>query len=235
MELDLLAVARKNAVILCRNGLQPLGELLPAGVDGLAVLAQLHVVNLKHRLVGPHLQQAVALGQHGVVAHHRVEVGAVQLRNEGVEVPAPFVRGVRDQRAVRRRHDHRGNQPHVVRQPVVLLAVTFEDLAALAREGAHHALALARVGGVLPLHEEEVGSVADALCVGHLQRRFAHRQVVDRIHDVGLARAVVAHQTVDAGAERKLLLSHVFEIQQRYFFQMHRTKVQKIPTRHCTL
>ena len=235
VEPDLLAVARKGAVIRFDDGLQPLGELLPAGVDGLAVLAQLHVVNLEHRLVGSGFQQAVALGQHGVVAHHRVEVGAVQLRDERVEVAAPFVRRVRDQRTVCRRHDHCRDQPHVVRQPFVLLSVAFEDLAALARERAHHAFALARIGGVLPLHEEEIGPVADALRVGHLQRRLAHRQVIDRIHDVGFARAVVSHQAVDAGAEGELLLGHVFEIQQRNFLQMHRTKVQKIRTRHCTL
>ena len=123
----------------------------------------------------------------------------------------------------------------MVRKPVVLLAVAFEHLAALAREGADDVLALAAVGRVLPFDEEEIRPVADALPVGHLKRRLAHGEVVDRIHDVGFARAVVAHQTVDAGAKRQLLLFDVFEIQQCDFLQIHGTKVQKIRTRHCTL
>jgi len=59
------------------------------------------------------------------------------------------------------------------------------------------------------------------------QRRLAHREVVNGVHDVGFARAVVAHQAVDAGAQREFLLGDVFEIQQRYFLQMHRNKKYK--------
>ena len=235
VQFDLLAVARKDAVIGRGHGLQPLGEFLPPGVDGLAVFAQLHVVDLEHGFVGPGFQQAVAFGQHGVVTHHRTEIGAVQLRNEGVEIASALVGGVRDQRAVGRRHDHCGNQSHVVRKPFVLLAVALEHLAALAREAAHDGFPLAGIARIGPFDEEEVGAVADALPVGHRQRRLAHREVVNGVHDVGFARAVVAHQAVDAGAQREFLLGDVFEIQQRYFLQMHRTKIQKIRTRHCTL
>ena len=213
----------------------PEHELLPPGVDGLAVFAQLHVVDLEHGFVGSGFQQAVTFGQHGVVAHHGGQIAPVQLRDEGVEVAAPFVRGVADQGAVRRRYDHGRNKPHVVREPFVLLAVAFEHFAAFAREGAHDVFALSPVGEILPFGEEEVGAVADALPVGHRQRRLAHREVVNGVHDVGFARAVVAHQAVDAGAQREFLLGDVFEIQQRYFLQMHRTKIQKIRTRHCTL
>lgn len=142
VQFDLLAVARKYAVILRRHGLQPLGELPPPGVNPLALFDELHVVNLQHRLVGHVLEQPVALGQHGVVAHHGGQIAPVQLRDEGVEVAAPFVRGVADQGAVRRRYDHGGDKPHVVREPFVLLAVAFEHFAAFAREGAHDVFAL---------------------------------------------------------------------------------------------
>ena len=227
MQSDLLAVARKYAVILRRDGLQPLGELPPPGVNPLALFDELHVVNLQHRLVGHVLEQPVALGQHGVVAHHGGQIAPVQLRDEGVEVAAPFVRGVADQGAVRRRYDHGGNKPHVVREPFVLLAVAFEHFAAFAREGAHDVFALSSVGEILPFGEEEVGAVADALPVGHGQRRLAHRQVVDRVDDVGLAGSVVAYQTVDAPAEGKLRLLDIFEIQQRYFLQKHSPKIMQ--------
>ena len=233
-QFDLLAVVRQTPVVLRDQGLQPRGKLPAAGVDAVAVFDELPVVDRQHRLVGLHLEQAVAFGEYGVVPHQGRQVGTVELRDEGVEVAAPLVGRIADQGTVRRGDDHRRNQPYVVRQPVILLAVALEHLAALAREGADDLLAPPRIGAVAPLDEEEVGSVADALPVGHLERRFAHRQVVDRIHDVGLSGAVVTHQAVDARAEGELLLGDVFEIEQRNFLQVHRTKVQNFRTRHCT-
>ena len=190
-----------------------------------ALLDELQVVNAEHRFVGHVLEQAVAFGQHAVVTHYGGQVGAVELRDEAVEVAAAFVRGVADERTVGRRHDHGWNQPHVIRQPFVLLSVAFEHLAALARERAHDALRLARIGEVLSFGEEEIRAVADALPVGHRQRRLAHREVIDRVDDIGLARPVVAHQAVDAGAQGEFLLCDILEVEQRYFLQIHGSKI----------
>ena len=234
-QLDLLAVVGELPVVLRNDGAQLLDGLLPPDVDLLAVADELLVVDAEHLLVGMALQQAVALGQHGVVAYDGGQVGAVELRDEGVQVAAPLVCGIGDQGAVGRGDDDRGNQPDMVREPVILLAVALEHLSALARKGADDLFALPPVGGVGALDEEKVGIVADALSVGHLQRRLAHRQVVDRIHDVGLSGAIVADQPVDTRTERELLAGDVLEIQQRDFLQKHRTKLQKIRTRHCTL
>ena len=225
VQFDLLAVAREGAVIVRDDGLQPLRELPPQGVYSVALLDELQVVNAEHRFVGHVLEQAVAFGQHAVVTHYGGQVGAVELRDEAVEVAAAFVRGVADERTVGRRHDHGWNQPHVIRQPFVLLSVAFEHLAALARERAHDALRLARIGEVLSFGEEEIRAVADALPVGHRQRRLAHREVIDRVDDIGLARPVVAHQAVDAGAQGEFLLCDILEVEQRYFLQIHGSKI----------
>ncbi len=67
-ELHALAVARQPAVVLRDERPQPRDDLGAAGMDRLAVLGQLAVVDGQHRLVRRHLEQLVALGQHGVSA-----------------------------------------------------------------------------------------------------------------------------------------------------------------------
>ena len=214
-ELDLLAVARKTAVALLDEGPQA-GDILAAPrMDEPSVLGELAVVDGEHRLVGHVLEQPVALGQHGVVAHDGRQIGAVELRDEAVEVAAPLVGRIADERRVGRRDNHHGDEPHVVRQPLVLLAVALEHLAPLAGKGAGDQLGASGVGQVAPLDHEEICAVADALTVGHAERRLAHREVVDRLHDVGLAGAVVPHKAVDAGAEPELLLGNILEVEQR--------------------
>ena len=215
-QLHRLAVRAERAVVGRDERLQLGDGLPPTGVDGRAVLRELTVVYFEHRFVGRHrFEQPVALGQHGVVTHDRGEVGAVELRDEGVEVAAAFVGGVRDEGAVGGRDDRRGDQSHVIGQPIVLLAVAFEDLAALARERADDSLLAAAVGGVAGVEHEELLAVADALCVGHRECRLAHREVVDGIEDVGLPGAVVAYETVDPGDGRQLLLLDILEVDER--------------------
>ena len=103
----------------------------------------------------------------------------------------------------------------MVRQPFVLLAVAFEHLAPLAGKGADDLLGAFGIRAVLAFEEEKITAVAHALPVGHRERRFAHRQEINRVEHIGLARAVVPDQAVDVRAERKLLLRDVLEIEQR--------------------
>ena len=78
-QLDLLAVVGELPVVFRYNGAQLLDGLLPPGVDLLAVADELPVVDPEHLLVGVALQQAVALGQHGVVAHDGGQISMVEL------------------------------------------------------------------------------------------------------------------------------------------------------------
>ncbi len=100
----------------------------------------------------------------------------------------------------------------MVGQAVVLLAAALEHLAPLAREGADDVLGAPLIGGVAAVEHEELLAVADVLRIGHRQRRLAHREVVNRIDHIGLARAVVAHEAIDAGRELELLLRDILKV-----------------------
>ena len=87
----------------------------------------------------------------------------------------------------------------MIRQAVVLLSRALDALTATSCERTDNLLVTFAVGGVSALDHKELLAVANALSVGHSEGRLAHREVVDRVDDVGFTRAIVAHQTVDVG------------------------------------
>ena len=87
----------------------------------------------------------------------------------------------------------------MVRQAVVLLACALDALAPATGKRTDNLLVTFAIGGISTLDHKELLAVANALTVGHSEGRFAHREVIDRIDDVGFAGAIVTHQTVDVG------------------------------------
>ena len=144
-------------------------------------------------------EQSVAFRKDRVVAHNGTQIAPIELRNEGVEESASLLGSVADQYRVGRRNDHNGDQAHVVRQAVVLLACALDALASATCKRADNLLVTFVVGRISTLDHKELLAVANALPIGHSEGRFAHREIVHRVDDVGLAGAIVAHQTVDVG------------------------------------
>ena len=179
------------------------------------MFGQLPVVDREHILVGADFEIAVPFRQHGVVTHHGRKIPPVELRNAPVEIAAPFVGGIAHERRID------GHQPYMIRQAVVLLAVAFERLAAPTGERADDLFAASVRPFVTPFEQEKLLAVTHALRIGHRESRLAHRQVVDRVDEIGLARPVVAHETIDPRGQRKLLLTDILEIDERQSFEIH--------------
>jgi len=220
-QLHLFAPTRQQGVVLADEGLQPFGERFPLLIDRLPVFGQLPVVDREHILVGADFEIAVPFRQHGVVTHHGRKIPPVELRNAPVEIAAPFVGGIAYERRIGGRDDHDGHQPYMIRQAVVLLAVAFERLAAPTGERADDLFAASVRPFVTPFEQEKLLAVTHALRIGHREGRLAHRQVVDRVDEIGLARPVVAHETIDPRGQRKLLLTDILEIDERQSFEIH--------------
>ena len=54
--------------------------------------------------------------------------------------------------------------------------------------------------------------MAHTLAIGHREGRLGHREIVYGIEDIGLARTIIAHKTVDALGERDIGLREILEI-----------------------
>lgn len=214
-DLDLLAVARQLAVVVCHYWTYALDELGTLLVHCVAVCNQLLVKDIEYLILRctAHLfEQSVALREDRVVAHNGTKIAAIELRKKGVEESTSLLGSVTDEHRVGRRDDHDGDQSHVVRQTVVLLSCALDALASATRERTDNLFVTLAVGRVPALNHKELFAVANALSVGHSEGRLAHREVVDCVDDVGFACAVVTHQTVDVGRECEALLLDVLEI-----------------------
>ena len=112
----------------------------------------------------------------------------------------------------------------MVSYTVILLAVAFQHLAALTREGAVDHLHTARIAHIRPLGNEKLLAVMHALPVGHREGRLRHREVIDRIQDIGLARTVVTHKAIYPVRERNIGLREILKVDEQKFFKSLKSK-----------
>ena len=162
----------------------------------------------RHRLLhclieqgGAHLalDHGVALLDSLAVADERVKVLAVVLRDDQVHKAPTFLTAASHQVPVHGRYHHYGQQPDVLAQPLVLLAITAHHLALAALQGdADFQWRL--LADVTALEHHVWLAVTyhrTVVAVGGIGA--AHAQVVDRVEHVGLALPVVADEAVQLG------------------------------------
>ena len=101
----------------------------------------------------------------------------------------------------------------MVGQTLVDLVVALYNLCRTALIGAYNLFVAVVVGAVVALQYKELLAVAYALRIGHCQRRLAHREIIYRVDDVGLAGAIIADKAVETLVEQNLLLREVLEIE----------------------
>ena len=121
----------------------------------------------------------------------------------------------------------------MIRQTVVLLAVALERLTAPTGKRTDDLLAAAVRPFIAPFEQKKLLAVAYALRIGHRKRRLAHRQIMNRIDEIGLARSVVPHKAIDTRGQRKLLLTDILEIDERQSFEIHTCYLPAEPAPHA--
>jgi hypothetical protein len=71
------------------------------------------------------------------------------------------------------------------------------------------------------INDKAILSVEYALSVAHADCRLAHREIVDGIYDVCLARSIISDKAVYARLKDYLLLGQILKVYQREFVYIH--------------
>ena len=194
-------------------------------VERFAVLAELEIEDFEQGKIDVVLlEQAVALFEGFVIEDEMFQIGVVELGNHRVEELAPqFAAPVNHFLVLRADHD-KGDAPHVLGHAFVFLLVELErfSLPSLLDE-VHLGFGIARF--VQAIEGKVILSVADVVAVGRTEIALGKGKVMNRVQEVGLAAAVVAHKAVNPGAEVELGLGIVLEVAQIEVFQVHGGKV----------
>ena len=165
-------------------------------------------------------QEAVALLQGVVVPHKAGQVAGVGLRDGHVDKAAPvFARAV-DEVHVGGRNQHAGEAADVLGDACVVLAAALDRLAPPFGE-AYGNLLGGTLAGVAALEHGKVVAATHQQPVGGTREAAAEAQVVDGVHHVALAHAVVAEEAVELGREGQVCRADVLEVGEGDFVKSH--------------
>ena len=213
LDAHLLAAAGDLRVILLHDRHEPLDEGVAALENGRGQRGQPLVESAEQRFVGDAgLKQLVALQEQAVILLDVSQVRLLHLREHGVDEFAALLAGFAHHGRVGGGDHHDGQHADVLGDALVGLVVAADALLAAVLDADAEAGGGAAGQGVGAGQGEGGGAVTEVETVGGREGAFGHRQIPDRVKQIGLALAVAAADAIDVGREGELLQLDVAEV-----------------------
>ena len=190
-------------------------------MNPLAIVCKLLIHNIQQLATSHtvcHLQHRISLGQHAVILNQRSHILSIELRDKAIQPAAAFLGGIVNQKYILRRHDNHRHKAHVVGQSLILLACSAHALIAAALLiGADNLLSTTLIRQVVARKHKELGVhiFVQRPGVGAAQRALAHREVIDRVQHIGLARTIDTNKAVQSLREFHLGIADILIIKYR--------------------
>ena len=205
---------------------QRVHQLITTGIHLLTLTSHLLLPYIQKHGVGLLIlaQESVSLRERLIIGIERVYIRAVILCYHLIHQPAAVFRHALYQHGVRRRHKDYGYQANMLRESLIFLLVALHMFLLSTFHSTVDMLFHVTVG-IMPLEDEEVGTVVHHLRIDRIVGASTERQVVHGIQEICLSLAVVPHQTVEFCRERQLSRPYVFVVNYRDIFQYHAAKL----------
>ena len=228
LQLHLLGTTGNGVVVAHEDGRELVNPAHAGSVDCHTRFVQLMLNSFKEqRVAHALLDERITVFERLVVANQMRQIFLIALSNNLVHEPSALLARAANQIPVHGRHHHQRQQPDVLAEALIFLAVALERLA-FALLISHSHLQRLAAAAIAPAQHHIVGSVIQHQLVAHVAAALHKAQIIYGVEHVGLAHAIIADKAIDVGRKIELTFNKILEIYYRDVLQIHcNAKLQK--------